>query len=59
MAELLVLVLVVLVGAMVLILISLEKIYMMMSNSNALLVSFNQKELSSGIALQYVTVLKL
>ena len=59
MAELLVLVLVVLVGAMVLILISLEKIYMMMSNSNALLVSFNQKELFSGFALQYVTILKL
>ena len=59
MAELLVLVLVVLVGAMVLILTSLEKNVMMMSNSNALLVSFNQEELFSGFALQYVTIPKL
>ena len=56
MAELLVLVLVVLVGAITLILLSLEKKYIVMSNSNVLLVS---KELFSGFALQYVTVLKL
>ncbi len=49
MVELLVLVLVILVGAITLILLSLEN-YIVMSNSNVLLVSFNQKELFSGFA---------